>query len=173
VARFRKVKPAIAGSRVGTKRSDTRWEAEGEIWASRFEYLVYRALKDAGHDVRKTVPEDSMVYHHPVKNGRCTECGSAACVTERRYTPDLYVRPARSQEASSKHGGYFVEAKGYLRADKRSLLRSLRKARPDVDLRLLVQRDYKVGRGSLVSWAQKYLKVPVAVWDGNLPEDWA
>jgi hypothetical protein len=35
-------------------------------------------------------------------------------------------------------------------------------------LRLVIQRDYPVGKGSLTEWATKYLKVPVCVWKGKL-----
>jgi hypothetical protein len=34
---------------------------------------------------------------------------------------------------------------------------------------LVVQRDYKVGKSTLVGWAEKYLKVPVHVWNGGIP----
>lgn len=161
--------PAIEGSRVGTKKSDTRWRApDGTVWASRFEYAVYSTLKDKGYDVRKTDKQDTMAYTSRVDSGRCRECGSSCVVTERSYTPDLYVVP-RGGAASS---GYYLEAKGYLRAQRRSLLRAFRKTGPACDLRLVVQRDYKVGKSTLVGWARKLLKVPVTVWDGDLPVDW-
>jgi hypothetical protein len=91
-------------------------------------------------------------------------------VQEHIYTPDLFNVP--NVPGASDSSGYYIEAKGYLRAEGRSLLRSFRKSRPDIDLRLVVERDYKVGKGSLTSWASKYLKVPVHVWDGSLPKDW-
>jgi hypothetical protein len=68
---------------------------------------------------------------------------------------------------------YYIEAKGYIRAERRRLLRAFRNARQDIDLRLVVERDYKVtAKLTIVQWARKYLKCPAVVWDGKLPEEW-
>lgn len=173
-----------AGSRVGNKRRDMRWEApDGTIWASRFEYAVYSTLKAQGYNVRKSTAEDRFPYTDPVTNGRCLECNSARCVTDRGYTPDLFIGPpgedlgpaserVRGGDANTPWG-YFIEAKGYLRSDRRSLLRSFRKSWPSLNFRLVVQRDYKVtAKLTIAQWAVKYLRVPVTVWDGRLPDDW-
>lgn len=162
----------IGGQRIGTKKRDMRWQdPDGNVWASRFEYSVYKALKEQGYNVRRTTPQDSKAYTATVKNGECLECNSERVVTNHWYTPDLFVTTGPEGEPFGQ-SGYYIEAKGYLRAERRSLLRSFRKARPDVDFRLVVERDYKVGKGTLISWADKYLKVPVIKWDGKLPEDW-
>lgn len=170
VRRPKKAKaPVIEGSRVGTKKSDTRWLApDNTVWASRFEYAVYSKLKELGYDVRKTTEQDRMAYTSPVKNGRCRRCSSDCVVTERTYTPDLFVVPRGEPQSA----GYYLEAKGYLRAERRTLLRSFRKTGPACDLRLVVQRDYNVGKSTLVGWAIRLLKVPVTVWSGDLPETW-
>jgi len=114
-----------------------------------------------------------MAYTSPVRGGRCQKCDSDSVAQEHVYTPDLYVdskpRPDGKENESS---GYYIESKGYLRGSRRALLRHFRKARADVDLRLVIQRDYKVGKGTLVSWAEKYLKVKVLVWKGSLTEGW-
>lgn len=182
-SRKARVLAKIAGSRVGGKFRDMRWQSpDGAIWASRFEYGVYSKLRELGHDVRRTSPEDRISYTHPVRGGLCTQCNSHEVVTERHYTPDLFVVPRAGQGAgrgdagdpTAASRGYYIEAKGYLRADGRSLLRSLRKARPDIDLRILAQRDYKVGKSTFTGWVTKFLKIPVHVWttDGKLPEEW-
>lgn len=163
---------AVAGQRVGTKRRDMRWQApDGTIWASRFEYAVFKTLQEQGHDVRRcTAPDDSLPYTSRVVSGVCLDCGSARVATSRTYTPDLHLRP---KSAGAQREGYFIEAKGYLRAERRALLRSLRKAWPSLDLRLVVQRDYRVTAGlTITQWATKYLKCPVIVWEGKLPKDW-
>jgi hypothetical protein len=163
-------KPPIPGQRVGTKKTDTRWQApDGTVWASRFEFAVFTKLKEAGYNVRKTTEQDRFAYTSPVKGGKCTVCASHDVVTERTYTPDLFVVPAG---AASDDEGYFIEAKGYLRSERRALLRSFRKTGPRIDLRLVVQRDYKVGKSTLVGWATRLLKVPVHVWNGDLPNEW-
>lgn len=169
-----------SGSRVGTHKKDMRWKDEtGKIWSSRFEYQVYLALKAKGYEVRPTVPgEDSFTYASPVAGAVCGECASNKVVKRRKYTPDLFVVQKvcsvgeRGTAVRADCPGYYIEVKGYLRQDRRSLLRAVRKARPDLRLRLIVQRDYKVGKGTLVSWAQKFLKIPVHVWNGDIPEEW-
>lgn len=167
-------RPVTPGTRLGSKRRDMRWQdPEGNVWASRFEYEVYLGVKASGRTVRRTTPEDSMAYTSSIKGGVCTECLSRAVAQEHRYTPDLYVDTSgRIGTEATGNAGYYLEAKGYLRSERRSLLRAFRKARPDCDLRLVVQSDYRVGKGSLTSWAEKYLKVKVHVWNGTLPEGW-
>lgn len=162
----------IAGSRIGTKRRDMRWKSpDGEIWASRFEYSVYFTLKEKGFNVRRTNAEqDSMGYTAPVRNGECTACASTAVVTNHVYTPDLFVNQGGQGGGSA---GYYIEAKGYLRAPQRSLIRAFRKARPDVDLRFVVQADYKVGKSTISGWVARYLRCKVHVWNGNLPGSWS
>lgn len=149
-----------------------RWQdTDGVIWASRFEYEVFTALKGQGYDVRKTTSADSLDYTSAIRSGRCTECYSCKVVQERSFTADIHV--TQEKPGLSKRSVYYIEVKGFLRAEQRTLLRALRKARPDVDIRLVVQRDYRVSKKhTIVSWATTYLKVPVIVWNGALPDGW-
>lgn len=167
---------SVGGKRLGTKKRDMRWQdPDGNIWASKFEYGIYAALKEQGYDVFKTGEQDSLRYTSDVRSGLCLECGARRVVQERTYTPDLFVHSRTEANRSVRledRRGYYLEAKGYLRADRRRLLREFRKANPNIDLRLVAQRDYKVGKGTLTSWATKYLKVPVHVWNGALPPNW-
>lgn len=161
----------IAGSRVGTKFRDMRWQSpDGTVWASRFEYDVFSTLMSKGYNVERTTESDSLAYTAAVRNGECTKCASREVVTRRHYTPDILVHP--KPDGGGKTGSYYIEAKGYLRADRRSLLRSFRKARPDVDFRLIIQKDYRVGKRLLSDWVKSFLKIPVHVWNGKIPEDW-
>lgn len=184
MGRTKRVKAVTPGSRTGTKRSDFRWTApDGQVWASRFEFEVYTQLKEQGYAVRKTTKEDSLPYTSTVVGGKCLQCGSGKVAQEHTFTADLFVgsiqgdggnnggdRGSGDRRDAGKDvpAGYYIECKGYLRASRRSLLRSFRKAQPDIDLRLVIQRDYPVGKGSLTDWATKYLKVPVCVWKGSL-----
>lgn len=172
VARRIRPVPVTPGKRVGTKRRDMRWLApDGVIWDSKFECEVFNAYGRAGIKVRKTDESDSVAYTRPVRNGLCTQCSAREVVSEHTYTPDLHAVPEKAGTASlDNEQPYYLEAKGYLRAERRSLLRALCKARPDLRLRLLVQRDYKVTAKLTISeWARKYLRIPVAVWTGKPP----
>jgi len=96
------------------------------------------------------------------------DCQSCEVAQRRTYTPDLFLT-----RADSGLPGYYIEAKGYIRGPRRSLLRAFRATRPEIALRLIVQKDYNVTKNmTIVQWAQKYLKVPVIVWTGDLPNDW-
>lgn len=159
--------------RVGKKRSDRRWRApNGTVWASRFEWQVYDALKSANVSVRKCDKDDTISYVEPKRSGRCLECGSDKVVQERTYTPDLFVSETREGDAS---GGYYLETKGYFRPEKRKLFRDFRTSNPDYPIRFILERDSWVTKGKtkLTDYFQRYLKtVPVHVWDGSLPKDW-
>lgn len=165
-------KAFIPGQKVGTKRRDMRWLApDGVEWDSRFEYEVFLAHQKAGLNVRRTTEQDTLSFTRPVRNGTCTNCGSCEVASRHRYTPDLHVDTEDNREHSGlETTGYAIETKGYLRADQRSLLRALRKARPDSDLRAIVQRDYKVGKGTVCEWFRKFLKMPCVVWAGEVPK---
>lgn len=165
----------VPGRHIGTKRRDMRWEApDGEIWDSRFEYEVYLGHKALGLSVRRTGEQDDLLYTHAIRNGSCPACGSSKVVSKHSFRPDLLVDSEVSPERRNGQlptvpaSGYYIEAKGFFRADRRSLLRSFRKARPDVDLRFVLQRDFRVtAKLTIVEWIRKFLKCPVGLWTGS------
>lgn len=182
-----KKKPAIAGKRMGTKRSDTRWiEPDGEEFDSRFEAQVVNSARLAGVLIRRAIKgtpdtpgSDTVAYRHKTsRGGRCAVCGSSDVYTARSYTADLLLDTALlSKEHSDKDhkagepARSHCDAKGYLRANKRSLLRSLHKARPDLDLRLILQRDYRISKTATISsWCNRVAKIPYAIWTGSFPK---
>lgn len=162
----------IAGKRVGTKRSDKRWQSpDGQIWDSQFEYIVYTAYKASGYAIRRCTPSDTIPYIVPVRSGTCLACGATEVGKQRKYTPDFHVTPKDSER---KTVSYYIETKGYLRPPERALLRALCKTQPDISLRLIFQRNYRVSKptyntdGSVMTWAQKFLKSwPASVWTGK------
>lgn len=153
--------------RVGKKRSDRRWQSEdGTVWDSRFEYEVYEHLRAAGVNVRKCGKGDTISYTEPRRSSQCLECGSNEVVQLRTYTSDLLVRQGDGSE-------YYIEVKGYFPAAKRSLLRHLIKARPDVNIRFVFASNAKAP-GSKLRYAEycaKYFKVPCVVGLNGL-EEW-
>lgn len=165
--------PPERGHKVGTKRSDKRWQDEhGEIWASRFECLVYNSGKTGDLKIRKCDKggRDTLSYHSKVRDGVCSACKSPDIIKERRYTPDLRVL----SDNEAQEGGYYVEAKGYMRASQRSLVRDFFKTGPPIDLRFILQADYRVSRSlTMGGWIDKFLHCKWAVWDGEAyPTKW-
>jgi hypothetical protein len=169
---------AYYGKRAGTKRGDRHWlDPDGNKWDSRYEYLVYRAYKDAGKEVRRTDKGDTFSFVLPISRGQCGACGSTQVGQLRTYTPDIYVSSSSKEHEAV---GYYVEAKGYLRAKERSLLRAFYKAHPDAPIRVLLQRDFPCGAASkrtgekscITQWFAKFLpKFKVALWQGAAPKD--
>lgn len=166
------------GRRVGTKRSDRRWEDDdGNVWASKLECEVYTALRgEAGIRVLERCgggEGHSFDYTSPVRKAVCHSCASRDVVQQRVYTPDLYVVPA---SAGSDARGYYIEVKGHLRADRRNLLRSVVKAYPDLDLRFVfapgAAHRSATSRLNLGEYVTKYLKAEWHEWDGCLPRSW-
>lgn len=160
------------GRRVGTKRSDRRWKDEdGTIWASKLESDLYRELsRDQRITIRKCDERDTFDYTTPVRLASCVECGSGKCVQRRQYTPDFYVDV---EGAGGDGRGYYIESKGYWRSSARSLLSHFLKCRPDIDLRIIFERD-KAATPKLtyIEYATSRLKIPAIVWQGKLPESW-
>jgi hypothetical protein len=181
-------KPVTLGKRKGKKRSDMRWIApDGSVFDSRFEYEVYKAGVDAKVPIRRTTKgkpdgagSDTVSYWHPSRGGSCRACGSAEVGTSRSFTADILYSPSLQDDKSadkadsgSGSAPFYIDAKGYLRAPKRSLLRSLVKTRKDFALRLILQRDFPISKVSRISdWIRKYLKIQFAVWNGKWPTKW-
>lgn len=147
---------------------------DGSEWDSKFEWQVYDQYlrsDDAG-EVRRTVQgsSDTLSYTVPVRNATCDSCGQTEVSKHRRYTPDIFY----DGRGTNRHeSAFFIETKGYLRAAERSLLRAFCKARKDIDLRIIYQRDFPVNKQlSITQWTAKYLKIPYAVWQGKVVTEW-
>lgn len=169
-------KRGVVPGKIGTKRSDRRFRApDGSEWDSRFEWQVYDALRKQGADVARVRKGSghTFPYSHAVRDASCLACGSDSVGKRRSYTPDLLVDGAGADSvAAAPAGAYYVELKGYLRSEERGLLRALCKARTDLDLRFIFQRDWFVSKKSglkVTDWVKKFLKKPAAVWSGKLP----
>lgn len=155
---------------------------DGEVWASEYEFRVYDALRSLGSGVRRCQrgTGDTFSYCEQKQALRCLECGSSNCVQVRSYTPDLYIPEHVSLLGQEGEGsGYYIEAKGYLREHKRGLLRHFRRSQKSLDLRMVASADHRVGKGRLSTWAWKYCRIEVWIWDWKkdditdvVPEEW-
>lgn len=160
--------------RVGTKRSDRRWQApDGTIWASKFEYEVYEYIRSTGCDVRKCGEGDSLNYPEPKRQAECLACGGTDVVQNRVYTPDLFVTPP-SVVAKGRADGYYLETKGYFRPEKRTLFRHFLKAWPNLDIRIVYEQDGKAtSKLRNLQYAERYFKIPaVAGIIGLIESGW-
>lgn len=158
------------GRKLNQKRSDFHYTDEsGEVWDSRFEYLVYKGCKDAGFNVRRSVQRgtDTIPYTRTLPRASCQDCGSTRVGETRRITFDLFVDNTDSER---KENSYYLESKGYMRAPKRSLYRSFFKEKgSDVSVRFIIQSNFRVGKGSFGEWINKHLRSPWFLWRGTYP----
>jgi len=167
------------GHKAGKHKSDRHWiDPEGNKWDSRYEYVIWRAFSETSRKVRRTDKGDTMAFTLPIKGGKCGDCGSAKVGQQRTYTPDLHVAAYNPKHEAEY---YYVEAKGYLRAKERSLLRAFYKAHPDAPVRFLFQRDFPATarskttghRSSIMQWFAKFLpNFKAEVWNGTIPKGW-
>lgn len=159
------------GQKLGTKRKDMRFlSPDGVEWDSKFEWQVWEAARVSNVRLSRADKEggvDTIPYFHQVRGTSCQDCGSARVGKVRGITPDFIVH---DWHPIGKENGGYLETKGYMRADKRSLYRSLLKERPNLSLCLIIQSDYRVGKGTFGQWISKILKVPYFHWKGKYPE---
>lgn len=113
---------------------------------SGFEKLVYEQLVEAG--IETEYEARRIPYQSPPKN--------------RTYHTDF----------TFKSSNMIIESKGrWTRADREKIL-NIKQSNPELDLRLLFQRDNKITRTSKTTysmWARKH-GIPCAV--GSVPEKW-
>ena len=115
----------------------------GIVCASKHEKAVIQILID--ESVEFEYEPDSIKYRTKVRNGACGTCGKSDVYQERSYTPD--VRFAN---------GIYLEIKGKLTPQKRTLMRQFVKCHPELDLRFIFQNDgwlTKRKRTSYSEWA--------------------
>lgn len=174
--RSTKLPSTYYGKRVGTKRSDRRWQSpDGELWDSRYEYLVYIQFRQEGYNIVRCGKGDTFSFTLPIRGGKCRDCQSTSVGQSRTYTPDFYIVSEDSEHTPVKH---YIETKGFIRPKERSLLRAFYKERPDTRISVIFQRSYPTGarrangtKSSIIEWMEKFLpRFPAYVWQGHVPE---
>lgn len=100
-------------------------------------------------------------WYETVAGVSCEECGSSRCGVVRYYTPDVFLKD-----------GPVVELKGKLTPRNRKIMVGVKKAHPDLDLRIVFQRDNKLGTKKwhrYSDWAE-WAGFEYAI--GSIPEAW-
>jgi hypothetical protein len=101
----------------------------------------------------------------PVKVGYESEKIPFTVIKHKNYRPDfpLYFPDGHVR---------LIEIKGYLRPDDRAKMKMVKEQHPDIDLRIVFQKDNKLNAQSQTTytqWARK-LDIPYAV--GHIPKEW-
>lgn len=83
-------------------------------------------------------------------------------VLERKYTPDFLLS-----------NGIYIEAKGKLDQDTRSKMLAVKKAHPELDIRMVYMRgENKLSKGSKMTYMDWSRKNGFICADGEIPLDW-
>lgn len=85
-------------------------------------------------------------------------------VIKKKYVCDFTV--------PTKHGPVYLEVKGYFSQEDRAKMRAVKECNPNIDIRLVFDRDNKLSKKSKMTygeWADKY-GFPYAI--GGVPKGW-
>lgn len=142
--------------------------ARGETVRSRFEKIILDDL-DARGVVYDYEPEQLAWYDKSLKYLVCEDCKGTNVTKTRWYTPDAFVYFPKDVLPM-----YFVlEIKGRLTVDDRTTLEGVKRAHPELDIRVLFMRDNPIrpkSKTRYTDWARKagfLCHVGTAV-----PEEW-
>lgn len=129
------------------------------LHASKLEDTIIKDLEERG--VKFEYEPETFDYVRVVRGATCSKCGGTDAHVRRRYTPDLKI------------GTLYVEIKGKLDSSTRSRMEDFHKARPEIDLRFLFQRDNWITPKHKSKYSDWCDKVGVKYHVGtSVPEDW-
>ncbi len=144
-----------------------QWKYRGKVLTmgrSGFEGTIDQQLKESG--VKHSYESVTIPWVRTVARGTCLKCGDSEVGQRRNYTPDFEVETTSGNR-------FIIEAKGYLDSEDRSKLRAVRTQHPEIDLRLVFQRDNVIkgtkAKTRYSEWASKFgFKWAV----GKVPDEW-
>jgi hypothetical protein len=112
---------------------------------SGFEFDVWRWLQEA--EVEFEYEEESFQLWLSVQRGhKCVKCGGKKIVKSSLYTPDFFLS-----------NGIVLETKGRFTALDRKKALAMKEQWPEIDYRLVFQRDNKLSKSSKTrysAWAE-------------------
>jgi hypothetical protein len=112
---------------------------------SGFEFDVWRWLQEA--EVEFEYEEESFQLWLPVQRGhKCVKCEGKKIVKSSLYTPDFFLS-----------NGIVLETKGRFTALDRKKALAMKEQWPEIDYRLVFQRDNKLSKSSKTrysAWAE-------------------
>lgn len=140
-----------------------RYKPKGSGYRSGYESRVARFLAENG--VAFEYEKLTLSYLLPIRGAKCNPCGSTDIATSRTYTPDFCLTA----------NGVIIEAKGRFTSLDRTKMASVKRAHPDLDIRILFECDNWITKRRKMrysGWADKH-GFPWAVSKlGRCPEGW-
>ena len=131
-------------------------------YAFKSKYEIRQALWLAKHGVKFEYETIQLRYTEPVRSGECLECGAGDVVKHRLYTPDFYFPET----------GIIVETKGKFDAPGRSIIQNVLDSHPDIDLRIVFQRDNYLTKKKKMKYSRWCELRDIQYAVGNIPIEW-
>ena len=106
--------------------------------------------------------QSRLEWFDTITGARCLDCGSKRLTKRRMYLPDLVFR-----------NGTIIEVKGKFTARDRRLAEGIKRQYPNLDFRLVFDRDNKLAKSSTTRYSGwcKSREIP-CVFKGTIPESW-
>jgi hypothetical protein len=128
---------------------------------SKFEDRIAEDLDEKG--IKYTYETWSYEYDEPLRKNlaRCLDCDSTNLVRTGWYTPDFFLE-----------NGTIIETKGrFTAADRRKML-AIQEAHPELDIKMLFQRNNKIHKRSLTTYADWCMENNYDFSIGEVKEEW-
>lgn len=93
------------------------------------------------------------------------ESESLDYIVEKTYTPDFIVTLDNGRKI-------YLEAKGYWDAADRRKLKAVKTQHPDLDIRMIFQRDNKIHKNSNTKYSDYCSRHGIAYTVGEIPKEW-
>lgn len=105
-----------------------------------------------------------LPFEKKVTNAYCAACKGTDILQGKSYTPDWYL-PSYD---------LIIESKGRLTSFDRTKMERIRKAYPDLNIRILFMRNEKYGerRTRYVEWAERVGYICAVDTTGAVPSEW-
>lgn len=136
-----------------------RRKADHGEYRSGYEALIAADLVTRG--VTFDYESLSFEYTKPSRTGFCADCDSTNICTLHTYTPDFFLP-----------GGVIVEAKGRWDGSHRTIVKSVMKSWPDMDLRMLFQRNNPLTKKKVNTYGSWCDRQGITWAVGMVPQEW-
>lgn len=127
---------------------------------SNAEARIAKWLEDNG--IKYDYENIKIPYTSTVKNGLCEKCGNKKALQRRTYLPDF----------TFPDYGWILEVKGRLTSSDRSKMIDIKKANPEISIRLLLLQDNKLRKNSEKRYSTWCLDNGFLYCVKNLPISW-
>ena len=114
--------------------------SRGVIVKSNLELKVANQLEEGG--IEYEYEKEKFEWIERISRGYCANCGGRDVNQDRLYTPDFFLGC-----------GPIIEVKGRLTTRDRKLLVGVRTSNPEIDLRLVFDKNNRIRRGSATRYA--------------------